>query len=101
MNAHRKLQLAVLERDNYSCHPCGRYTCETHHVAPRGWFGKNNKEQAWQKKNMLAKCPVCHKPFAHTKAARKRDLEHLERLYGYPYAEQPWVGILGRADEYP
>lgn len=96
VNAHRKLQLAVLERDNELCQ-CGRRTLNTHHIAPLGWFGKNNKEEAWQEKNMLAYCPLCHIPWAHTKARRKADLERLERLHGYDYTEQPWVGILGRA----
>ena len=97
MNAHRKLQLAVLERDDELCQNCGRKTLNTHHVAPLGWFGKNNKEEAWQMKNMIACCPLCHIPWAHTKAARKADLEHLEGLHGYRYPEQPFIGILGRA----
>ena len=89
-------------RDNWTCQEdgCGVQASETHHIAPLGWFGKNNKHLAWQEKNMIVRCPKHHIPFAHTKRVRKHDVEYLRDRYGYDYSTDPWTSkILGWTDD--
>jgi hypothetical protein len=57
---------------------------------PLSKFGKNNKDLAWQEKNMISLCSTCHIPWAHTKEARRRHINYLKELYGYVYDDAPW-----------
>ena len=53
--AYEKLQHAVLERDNFKCQECGRYTlAPPHHVVFRSSGGSDTME------NMVLLCIKCH-----------------------------------------
>lgn len=90
----RAIHDQVLERDGSLCADCGRYSMEAHHIVKRGYFGKRGERKTWAMRNMVCLCPEHHKPFAHTKAARKRHLEYLRERYGYSYDDDPWRGML-------
>jgi len=53
--AYKRLQLAVLERDNFTCQNCGCYTENApHHIIFRSHLGDDSLE------NLVLLCPVCH-----------------------------------------
>lgn len=77
------LRAAVIERDGGVCQDCGGVGTCVHHVISRRYEG------AWAERNMLTLCEACHLR-AHTKRARRRHLEMLERLHGYEYSDGLW-----------
>ena len=86
----------IVERDGEACVDCGKAGGLVHHVAPKSMLPGKRKPERDQPKNLVVLCVLCDK-MAHTKAARKRHLTLLREKHGYPYDEQPWVGLLGEA----
>lgn len=90
MNIHQKLRLEVLERDEYLCQDCGKYTTETHHIISRG------RENAWRECNLITLCPLCHKD-AGSHETKKRHLQFLREKHGYEYTGDLWLQALEEA----
>lgn len=86
----------VVERDEGACVDCKKAGGLLHHVAPKSMLPGKRKKERDQPKNLVVLCVLCDK-MAHTKAARKRHLTLLREKHGYPYKEQPWLGLLGEA----
>lgn len=86
----------VVERDDGACIDCKKAGGLLHHVAPKSMLPGKRKPERDQPKNLVVLCVLCDR-WAHTKAARKRHLTYLRSNWGYPYNEQPWLGLLGEA----
>ena len=53
---YKQLQLAVLERDNFACQHCHRYTeAPPHHIIYRSQGGDDSME------NLITLCMYCHR----------------------------------------
>ena len=86
----------VVERDDGACVDCKKAGGLLHHVVPKSMLPGRRKVERDQPKNLVVLCYLCD-AMAHTKAARKRHLTYLREKHGYPYDEQPWLGVLGEA----
>jgi len=91
---HVRLRWAVLDRDEGLC-LCGKIAQAVHHVVHRG---RASKKLVWREANMLSLCNSCHDK-ANSKKAKREHLEYLREEFGYEYVAQPWIGILGEANE--
>jgi len=102
------------ERDQGACQDCnGKAAGEIHHIVRRGYWGKNAKHRGEVVENLICLCwhakhrgevvenLIClcwhHHQGSHTKEAQRRHLALLREKHGYPYDEQPWLGLLGEA----
>ena len=103
VRVNAKAIAAVIERDEW-CVMCGNPEYELHHVCPRSRFGKNNRAECWQVKNMVLLCPFHHRlekhgAGAHTHAAGVFLLTMLRDKFGYSYDEAPWSEYVEEATD--
>ena len=87
------------ERDQGFCQDCdGRAADHIHHIVRRGYWGKNAKHRGEVVENLICLCWHHHQG-AHSKEAQRRHLMLLREKWGYKYPDQPWLGLLGEAND--
>ena len=86
----------AIERDEGACQDCLIAAGEVHHIVRRGYWGKNAKRRGEVVENLICLCWLHHQG-GHSKEAQRRHLTLLREKHGYPYDQQPWLGLLGEA----
>ena len=84
------IQSEVIRRDGGNCLLCGAHGNDVHEVVPRSRFGRSRADECFSMRNSALLCRACHRD-AHTQQSRKTLFFVLSKLYGYEYADEPFV----------